>query len=153
MNKFQQAENKGREYFKSWLEAIGVEEYTFAPNEYDVVDCDFEFKDKRLTTEIKVRNPKYRTYETHIMELTKYNNMMKYIKDNNMDGGIYANFFGEDWLYVYNINKIDITEIESIRAPRTTAGYQGRINKDMINLPINTAQIFNKVNDKWTRIQ
>lgn len=153
MNKFQEAENKGREYFKEWLKQIGVEEYTFAPNDYDVVDCDFEFKGKRLTTEIKVRDSKYRNYPTHIMELSKYNNVMQYITDNKMDNGIYANFFGEDWLYIYSIKKIDTTEIEMMGAPRTTAGYQGWTSKEMINLPTNTAQIFNRINNKWTRIQ
>jgi len=63
---------------------------------YDVVDVCFEYSNKTIVAEIKVRDEKYRNYTTHFMELNKYINVTNYVDANDKDGALYMNFFGEN---------------------------------------------------------
>lgn len=154
-NDYQVRENIGRKYFTSWLKDIGVTEYEFTADPYAVVDCDFNFKDKDITAEIKVRDIKYKDYTTHLMELNKYINIQNYVTKNNKNGAIYANFFGENWLYVYKVNNINTSYIRSKELVVATSEDKGMTNKDIIEIPTDTAQIFYRknINTKWTRIK
>ncbi|WP_019539815.1 hypothetical protein [Proteiniphilum acetatigenes] len=82
------------------------------------------------------------------MELDKYNRMTELIDNNLIDSGIYANFFGDDYLYIYNLSRIDKNQISIINAPVTSAEDNGRRNKTMIEISTEKAQIFKKENDK-----
>lgn len=154
MDKFLEAENIGRNNFKSWLEAIGVTDYEFTEDSYDPVDCNFTFKGYNITSEIKVRDIKYKDYPTHFMELSKYKAMTKYLRDNNKDLGLYANFFGDCWLYTYQLQNIDIVNTSQINLVATTVSDNGYKNKDIIEIPVDVANIYYRENkeSKWTKL-
>lgn len=153
MNNFTKAENRGRDYFQSWLSDISATEIEFTADLYECVDCNFKYKDCSITAEIKVRDLRYRHYQTHIMEVIKYNNVVKYKREHNKDLALFVNFFGENWLYVYQVNKIPLDAVKMWDVPRTTAEDTGRIYKDMIEIPTEIAQIFYRPNkeSKWEK--
>lgn len=154
MNKFLEAENIGRNNFKSWLEAIGVTDYEFSEDNYDPVDCNFTFKGYNIISEIKVRDIKYKDYPTHLMELSKYKAMVKYMRNNNKDLGLYVNFFGDNWLYTYQLQRIDVSNIANMNLVKTTVADNGYKNKDIIEIPVDIANIYYRENkeSKWIKL-
>lgn len=155
MNEFSKREDIGRKYFQSWLTELGIEDAEFTADQYEVTDCNFTYKDKDITAEIKVRDEKYRKYSTHFMELNKYINIQHYVDKNNKDGALYVNFFGENWCYIYTVNQINISRIDTVNLVRTTAEDKGKRNKEIINIPTSLAQIYHRQNkeSKWSRIK
>lgn len=155
MNEFSKREDIGREYFQSWLTELGIEDAEFTSDPFEVTDCNFTYKDKAITAEIKVRDEKYRKYTTHFMELNKYINIQNYVDKNKKDGALYVNFFGENWCYIYTVNQINISKIDTINLARTTAEDKGKRDKEIINIPTSLAQIYHRQNkeSKWSRIK
>ncbi len=155
MNEFIKREKIGREYFKSWLNDLGANSIEFTSGKYEITDCNFIYKDKSMTAEIKVRDEKYRTYKTHFMELNKYINIQNYVYKNNKDGALYVNFFGENWLYIYIVSNINTNTIDKVNLVKSTAEDRGKRNKDIINIPTSLAQIYYRQNkeSKWVRIK
>lgn len=154
MNKFQQSEKVGRDYFKSWLDQLNATDIEFAEDDYSCIDCNFKYKDYNFTAEIKVRDEKYRDYPTHYLEYKKYDSVMGYKIDNNKDSALYANFFGENWLYIYQLHHINPDNNKVIELPKTTAGYQAKKEKRTIEIPTDKAQVFYRENkeSKWIKL-
>lgn len=148
MSAFTEAEDIGRTKFKSWLEAIGANDWCFTEDLYCAVDSEFTYKDVRFAAEIKVRAEKYKDYDTHMLERMKLNGMQTYKEINDIDALLYCCFFG-DYLYVYQLG--DKYESESCRLARTTAIYSGHRDKEIIWLQSSTATIFKLENNLWTK--
>ena len=129
MSAFTEAENIGREKFKSWLETINATDVYFTEEEYCAVDCTFKHNDISYVAEIKVRAEKYKDYPTHMLEKMKLDGMQAYKEINDIDALLYCCFFG-DYLYVYQLG--DKYESESCRLARTTAIYSGHKDKEII---------------------
>lgn len=152
MDKFTETENIGRNKFQSWLEAVGITDYKFSEDKFDCIDCIFTKKDVKIAVEIKVRDEKYKNYTTHFIESVKFNNMNQLVENGEVSKAIYANFFG-DWLYIYNLEKIDKEQTSVINAPITTAVYNGRKDKLMIEIPSNIASKFKNENGLWKKLK
>lgn len=155
MNNFEKSESIGRSYCLSWLKQLKAENIKFSTNTFDVIDVCFEYANKKIAAEIKVRDEKYRTYNTHLIELNKLINISNYVDKNNKDGAIYINFFGENWLYIYNINQINTNCIKNWNLVVTTAEDNGTKNKEIIEIPNKLAQVYYRLNKEsiWTRIK
>lgn len=155
MNKFTQAENKGRKLMQSWLDWLNATNITFTEDQYSVVDCIFDFKDNTVVSEIKVRDKKFREYPTHYMEKIKYDNMLKYMIDNGGDLGLYINFFGDNWCYTYQLHKIAHIQTNTYNLRKTTSGYQKPIPKEIIEIPTDIANIYYRENTEtqWKKIK
>lgn len=155
MNKFKESELIGRKYCKSWLDEVGAINVEFTKDKWDVVDVCFEYSNKSIAAEIKVRDEKYRKYKTHFMELNKLINVTNYVDKNNKDGALYMNFFGENWLYIYKVSQISTNNIKNWNLVVTTAEDNGSKMKDIIEIPTNLAQIYNRLNkeSQWKRVK
>lgn len=155
MTDFEIREQIGRDYALSWLNDIQAENIQFSTGLYDNIDVDFNYKNVDITAEIKVRDIKYKNYNTHFLELYKYIKVMEYATVNNKSEAVYLNFFGDCWLYVYKLSQIDITEISKIWLVATTSENNGFRKKDIIEIPSDIAQIFHRetVDDRWIKIK
>lgn len=146
MSPFTEAENIGREKFKSWLKSIKATDVYFTEDEYCAVDCSFTYEGVKYAAEIKVRAEKYRDYTTHMLEQSKLEGMKAYIKDNDLDAMLYCCFFG-DYLYIYRLE--NNYETESRRLVRTTAENRGKRNKEIIWLEATKALMYYRNEEKW----
>jgi hypothetical protein len=98
---YQNADEIGREFFAQFLIQNNITEITF---EDPQSNFDIRFKDKenkKYVVEIKVRDIQYKDYVLHMLEPLKYRTLL-------WDGDIpiYACFFGDNYLYLYNENAI-----------------------------------------------
>nr|WP_320037835.1 hypothetical protein [uncultured Bacteroides sp.] len=98
MNEFEKAEAKSRTFLEGFLNQVGATDQR--PTEhYDRVDYYFTYKGNKVVAEIKVRNIKYKNYDTHLIEESKLKALLKAKKDNGCDFAYYINFFDEDTVY------------------------------------------------------
>ena len=146
MSPFTEAEDIGREKFKSWLETIKATDVYFTEDTYCAVDCSFTYEGVRYATEIKVRAEKYKDYATHMLELGKLEGMKSYRKDNDLDAMLYCCFFG-DYLYIYRLD--NNYETETWKLVKTTAEDRGMRNKDIIWLEATKALKYFRNGEKW----
>lgn len=156
-DEFQQDEAKGRQYLQSFLKQIEATEIQFTEDQFDNVDCYFNIYDKSVVAEIKVRNQQYEQYDTHLMELTKYQAMQKIKKGKNIDYAYYICFFEyEDKItaYWYNVSKIkQNSKIKYMFCNRTTAISKDKVLKQVLLIPQNIAQRFVFTNNKWQKYE
>lgn len=151
MNGFQQAETIGRGYFESWLKDLEADNIQFVSKKYERVDCNFSYMGKNITAEIKVRDSKYKDYNTHIIEVNKLKAIEEYMQNNNKDIGLYVNFFGENVVYIYNVKDINKSDKFSKRLKATTVVNNGYKDKQIIEIPKDIGQCYIRLNNtsKW----
>lgn len=151
MDNFALAEGRGRELLLSLLEQGTVTDIEFTKGKYEAVDCNYTSNGYKVSAEIKVRNERYKDYSTHLMEVSKLNNMFKYNRENNRDVGVYVNFFGDNWCYMYQIHRLINLIPEDKLLHRTSAEYNGYTNKSVIHIPTDLAQIYYREdsNSEW----
>ena len=75
MDNFKIAEEKGRRKFKQDLDRHNAT-YEFTEDKYDNIDCFVTGNNKTFAVEIKNRDILMDTYDTYILELTKYKALM-----------------------------------------------------------------------------
>ncbi len=91
-----------------------------------------------------------------MMELSKYNALVEKINNGTVDNACYVNFFGEDTVYIFPLRKIHqalkdgSAKIEYTYCNRTTAIYNGKVQKATIMIPKELATKLERVNNKWT---
>ena len=152
MTKFEEAELKGRELFNEVLQSVGITDWQPTLDLYNRVDGYFIKDNKRAVVEIKGRTKYYEGFDTHLMEVDKYNAIVADAKSNGIKLAYYACFFGDDTLYLYNIGYIKPNSVvEKKWCPKTTAVDSDYCWKDCYMIYKDVAQIFTKVNGKWTR--
>lgn len=158
MDKFEQLEAKGRALFKSLLESQEITDSQESTLKYDTADYYFRNrKGQNIGVEIKTRSIQYECYDTHFMEVAKYNSLMKKIKDEEIVNAVYANFFGEDSAYLYPIGIIQrgikdgSIKVVDKYCPVTTAINKGKTIKQMIEIPRSLAWRFEFKNNKWIK--
>lgn len=105
MTKFEESELRGRKLLKEFLETR-VDKYGFTEDLYARLDAYFRVSNIVVSVEIKLRDKKYEDYSTHLMECEKYDAMISDKNRRGISGSLYACFFGDDTLYLYNTNKI-----------------------------------------------
>lgn len=136
-DRFDSLEIIGRELFASWLKSVKAKNIDFTEDKYCPVDCIFFYKGISYGVEIKVRDEKYRAYDTHMLQESKLKDMLKFQRDNKIDRLLYVNFFG-DWMYVYVLGN-ETYNIQTINLVKTTAESNGYTDKNIIWLDSNTA--------------
>lgn len=152
MNNFTTLENKGRELFKSFLDQVGAIDQQPTEDQFNPVDYYFTYKGKNVVAEIKVRDEKCRQYNTHLIEDEKLKSIEKAKAENDCDNAFYANFIGENLLYIYSTSSIrENTEIEYLYCNRTTADDNGKVSKAVRMIPVEKSQKFEKIDGKWRK--
>lgn len=155
MNKFQQLEQEGRKLFQEILDQRNITTGQPSKNLYDVYDYSYTNKGKNIGVEIKKRDLRYLNYPTHFMEVTKFNSLMKLIKEGQFDGIVYANFFGETVAYLYSVQTIakGIREgkikVSTVPCNKTTAIDNGKVDKQIIELPLEYGIRCEKMAGEW----
>lgn len=151
MNSFEIAELKGRGLFREFIEPR-VKKIIFTTDLYDRIDGYFRLGGDIVSVEIKRRDKGAEGYSTHLMEIDKYDAMIADKKKRNIGGCIYACFFGDDTLYLYDVSKVvDNSIIQQKYCPRTTAAYSDYVWKDCYMIDKRIATVFKRVNGVWSR--
>lgn len=152
MTNFEKAELKGRKLFNEVLQSIGITDWQPTTDLYNRVDGYFNKGNKQAVVEIKGRTKYYEGFDTHLMEVDKYNAIVTDARSKGIKCAYYACFFGEDILYVYNVGIIKSnSNVEKKWCPRTTAENSDYCWKDCYMIHKEIATIFNKVNGEWIR--
>lgn len=157
MDQFQQSEQFGRTLLKSFLDQIGATNQQPTEDKFAPVDYYFTYKDKKVVAEIKVRDSKYENYDTHLMEVSKYESLVKEQKDSHLDIAYYINFFTNGTTvnaYWYTTNTIrNYGRIDYKYCPTTTAANNGNYSKKVILIPKCQAQRFIRINGEWKKYE
>ena len=134
MDNFKIAEEKGRRKFKQDLDRHNAT-YEFTEDKYDNIDCFVTGNNKTFAVEIKNRDILMDTYDTYILELTKYKALMD-AYENSGYTPTYVNYF-QDGRMVWVLNELNITpdRISTKWCTATTAeNYGHRRQKQVIML-------------------
>lgn len=155
MNTFQQCEIKGRRILESFLQQVGATDLQPTEDEFAPVDYYFNLQQKKIVAEIKVRDIKYENYDTHLIEVSKYNSLVEAKQQQYLNIAYYINFFVDgDIINAYWYDTRDISQYgkrNSIYCNKTTSVYTGKTIKDLIMIPREKAHRFTFINNKWEK--
>lgn len=152
MDKFQQNEQHGRNLFKSILDQCNITDYKFTKYQYAPVDCYAKFGNNLAEIEIKVRS---KLYNTLFIELTKYKSMKQILHKHKIKYALYVNFV-DNRCYIFNLRNITRKNgcyITNILANKYTAIDSNKVNKQMIEIPVNLATVLEYKDNKWTKLK
>lgn len=155
MTEFELNELKGRTLLESFLTQVGATNLHPTEDTYNPVDYYFTYKNQKVVAEIKIRDKKYESYPTHLMEVSKYKALVKDKASNQLDVAYYINFFIDGdtinayWYTTSTISKYSITDY--MYCNRTTAIDTGRTNKKVLLIPTDKAQRYTRINCRWTK--
>ena len=145
MNKFQKAENKGREIFRRILEKSDkVVDYHFSDDDYSNWDCIYDDDKGHLNViELKYREGYSSTdrliqEEGAIIEKFKFDSLRSYCPNDNH---FYVMMFNDGVGYLWNLDKLEPDWIIK-PCPRTSAIKGKTINKIVANLPLESGYRF-----------
>ena len=152
MTKFEESELKGRNLFNEVLQSIGITDWQPTTDLYNRVDGYFTIDNRQVVVEIKGRAKQYEKYDTHLMEVDKYNAIVTDARSKGIKCAYYACFFGEDTLYLYNVGSIKSnSDIEQKWCPKTTAVDSDYCWKPCYMIHKEIASVYNKVNGVWSK--
>ena len=152
MNNYEIAELKGRSLFNEVLQSVGITEWQPTLDLYNRVDGYFYKDEKKAVVEIKGRTKQYESFDTHLMEVDKYDAIVADATSNGIKSAFYACFFGEDVLYLYNVGLIkNHSDKEKKWCPKTTASQSEYCLKDCYMIHKDIAQVYIKTNGKWKK--
>ena len=143
MDNFEKNELNGRQLLESFLNQIGATDQQETTDKYDPVDYYFTFKGKKVVTEIKCRDAQFEHFPTHIMEIKKFQALIKDKQEKQLDEAYYVNFFGNDTAYFYSESIIrKYSTQERFYCNRTTAINTGKTLKPVLLIPTDKAIIY-----------
>ena len=92
---------------------------------YDFWDFTYKWDDRKFYCEMKQRNftldfAKDRYSEGILLEMHKYERILKRTKNEKSSQGLYLNFFDDDSVLIYNLNKVSIDKWFWKTMPETT---------------------------------
>ena len=149
MNPFQKNEIKGRQLLAELLNQFSVNDIQFTKDRFNPVDGFFTNNNKKAVFEIKVRDLKYLSYNTLIIEEQKYQNLLNIKDANNCSSGLYFNFIG-DYCYVFTLKVIGKSQLKELYCNSCTADGKGKKKyKTVRYLDKAAARVFHKENDVW----
>ena len=155
MDKFEQAEQSGRELFKSILDQCQITDYKESEEKYDTLDLYCNYKGNKVGIEIKKRDTQFESYPTYLMELYKYNALVERINKGELGSIFYANFFGNDVVYIFSLKQISEgikqgkVQITTTYANRTTSVFGGKVEKQILLIPKELGTKLVRVEGKW----
>ena len=151
-NKFIESDSYGRELLKELALQMGCTDIEETEGDYYPTDLYFKIKEKAVVSEIKVRDIKYENFDTHMMEVGKFNSLIKDKNDMHKDAAIYVCFFGDDICYWYKSSDIyKYAKRDRIPCNRTTAIYTGKKMKDVLLIPRDIGCKFIRENGEWIK--
>lgn len=110
----------------------------------------FIYKEKKIVAEIKCRDIKYLDYNEHIIEETKLEALKEAKERENCDVAYYVNFFGENNLIIYTLNKIiQATRVDSLYCNNTTVEPSYKRDKRIIYIHKYLGCSYKKITGKW----
>ena len=143
MNNFELNELNGRTLLENFLNQIGATDQRETTDKYDPVDYYYTFKGKTVVGEIKCRDAQYENFPTHMMEMKKFQALIKDKQDKQLDAAYYINFFGNDTVYFYSETTIrKYATQERFYCNRTTAINTGKTLKPVLLIPTGKAIIY-----------
>lgn len=143
MNYVNKQETIGRNLFASFLDQTkNVIEYSFTENQYDRADGHFKYENGNAIFEIKVRDESAIKYDTHFMEVDKY----EYLTNSEYNKKYYVNFFGNNML-IYDLDRVNIRE-KSLTRYNPMNGYDTGV---VYELQASDANRFRLENNKWVK--
>lgn len=157
MDKFTEAENNGRELFKSILDQCKITDQHPSVEKYDTIDYYYSINGKKTGVEIKKRAKQYECYDTHLMEVSKLKALYARWKNKELDNIYYVCFFGNDVAYTYPIQRILKAIKNGLIKPtymylgKTSVVNTGTTEKKIIMIPKNLAYKLTRVNGKWIK--
>lgn len=154
MTDFDIKETEGRLLLKDILEQFKVKKIIFNPDQYGHWDAAYRDKDdNRVLVEIKTRDVKYESYETHLMQQDKFNWLKDAQKEKRMDKVLYINFFGDSSCYVYDLEEIDKYALrDQLYCNNSTVSYSEKINKQCLMIPKQIGLHFIKEGGIWKQV-
>ena len=115
---------------------------------YDFWDFTYEWDNRKFYCEMKQRNftlelAKDKYPEGLILEMHKYERILRRTKNEKASQGLYLNFFDCDSVLVFNLNKISIDDWKWRTMPETsTFGRRNFVYKYIAFLDYNKGKIF-----------
>jgi hypothetical protein len=106
---------KGKKKALSFFAAFGITNLLWESEAYEPVDLILQFRDKRLGVEVKTRNIPYNTHyiqsEGVMLEKKRYDAMLVFAQEKELDRVYYFNIFSCGTMTVKDISKMeDFTE-------------------------------------------
>lgn len=158
MNGFKKAELKGRNTFAEFCAQMNLD-ISFTEDPLDRKDfilrvgkhCKLPYQ--FIGGEIKNRNPKDIKYDTHILDVNKIINLLKF----NKQAGFYVLIFGED-MFIYNVRKIallvkdGILKIENKLLPNSTVLNKGTSEHRVVLVPKNYGVHYKRIKGEWINV-
>ena len=150
MNNFTIAENDGRKLFESFINQTSID-IEFTEGQFDHIDAIITDKNgMKAVVEIKKRDTKYLYYPTHILELYKLIKVTEEQVNRGCKIGFYVNFFGDNVMLIYNLNKTaNASRLSDVYCGNTTVEYTGHTNKSMLLLEASKAKAYIYSDGKW----
>lgn len=155
MDKFDEAEQTGRALFITILQQLQISDYKESTEKYDTLDMYCTINQRSIGVEIKKRNKKFEHYPTYMMEVYKFKALCQRLKSGELEKIYYVNFFGEDTVYIFPLQKIaegikkGLVQVTSTYTNKTTAVFNGKVEKRILLIPKELATKLVRIGDKW----
>lgn len=131
-----------RELMKQYMESHNIKSFQFSPDDsFEQWDGKMIDGETRIIFEVKVRNiPSYK-YSTTIIDETKYNFLLDYTKDTDVQPYIFI-FFSDGKVLKKNL-KVVARKTLRMKAPIMTSENKGEKLKDFVEIPITELNLEN----------
>lgn len=136
-NNFHNASKKERQLLTKIIPLLAkdkVYDYEFSPVDgYDIWDCKLYMNGKKILIEVKCRDT---FYDTLFLEKIKYDDLMKYKKENDFDAIFYINDT-PNGVYMSRIDNKVFNHIEYVMCPVATMDpSKGKVRKAVYSLDV-----------------
>lgn len=139
MNAFTQSSIKEREHMERVFLEREITKYSFTDEE-GFCRHDGQFtnsKGQEIIFEVKVRNVSSTKYRTTVIEESKFD----YLLDNRRPAVLFI-FFTDGKYLIHKLSRDNKYYTTQMLAPRTTAGYNDKVLKTFIEIPIKDDFLF-----------
>ena len=147
----QNHETEGRKLFRELITQFEVKEYSFTEDEFNPIDISFKHKGYNVIADIKVRNREAAKFNTTFLEVQKCEAMRKIKREEGHDIMWYVNFFGNDLVYIYNIDRHWKDKVKPLYTWRTHDYSHGKVIKYFFESPVEKALVYKKIDGIWVR--
>lgn len=133
--KVQEYSKRERELMEKYMESNGIKTYSFSPiDSFEQWDGKMIDDGVKIIFEVKVRNIASDKYKTAIIDKVKYDFLMDYTKDTDVQPFIFI-FYNDGKVLRKNLKKTKVKTTEKA-APIMTAEDKGKRIKELTEIPI-----------------
>lgn len=150
MNEFDWCEQKGRELLEKVLQAGNIKNWWFSEDQHAIWDLKYTTDKVLNIVEVKVRKKDFTAYPDWILELNKYNALLKEVSEVQLTtdkkvSAIYVNFYNDGYFSFWCLNNIDASTGYSKNCKSHTAINGWYKPKDIIPLKIADSALFGQI--------